>query len=259
MLKRTVKDQGIILNGQIKNCAICAQTKSNQKGKGRKISPIIVPLQQVHSDSQGPYPIVGIDGTSSNIKFVDAASSFIKQETIGDRTAQTALNAFINFKTRAELTTGLKIKTLSTDAGTEFQGEFANYLKESGITYLIGDVKKKHLSPYAERANQTVQKFGRASLLQSKLPISWYPLAQEYAVWILNRLVHVGKTISPIEQFQGIKPKLDKIVPFGQPGFVWVPEEKRMALDNVRLPCRIVGFEEDNSNEEKKGYHIFHL
>ena len=60
-----------------------------------------------------------------------------------------------------------------------------------------------------------------------------------------------------IEQFLGVKPKLDRIVPFGQPGFVWVPEEKRTALDNVRLPCRIVGFGEDNSNEEKKGYHVY--
>jgi hypothetical protein len=67
---------------------------------------ITFPLEQIHSDSQGPYPVVAVDGTKSNIKFVDAATSFIKMETIGDRTATTSLKAFQNFKVRSELKTG---------------------------------------------------------------------------------------------------------------------------------------------------------
>ena len=40
-----------------------------------------------------------------------------------------------------------------------------------------------HLLPRAERANQTVTKLGRASLLQSLLPQSFYNEAQQHAVF----------------------------------------------------------------------------
>jgi hypothetical protein len=101
-------------------------------------------------------------------------------------------------------------------------------LQQEGITHLIGDSKKHHIPPFAERANQSTQKFGRASLLYSLLPITFYALAQLYAVWILNRLVHVVQTKSPLELFEGRKPNLDKVVPFGQPGYAWIAEEDAM-------------------------------
>jgi hypothetical protein len=36
-----------------------------------------------------------------------------------------------------------------------------------------------------------------------------------------------------------------------------IPKETRNALQNVRIPCRIIGFSEDDSHEERKGYNIF--
>lgn len=38
---------------------------------------------------------------------------------------------------------------------------------------------------------------------------------------------------------------------------MWIPEEKRTALADVRVACRIVGFGEDNSDQEQKGYHVY--
>jgi hypothetical protein len=40
--------------------------------------------------------------------------------------------------------------------------------------------------------NQTIEKFGKASLLFSKLPLSFYGEAQLHAVWLSNRLVQSG-------------------------------------------------------------------
>jgi hypothetical protein len=257
MLKRTATDQNIKLTGTLNLCPVCVTTKSNQKGKKRKSKKFTAPLAQVHSDLQGPYPIIAIDGTTSNIKFVDAATGYITMATIPDRTATTAALAYAAYKVRNELKTGKKILEVSTDGGGEFQGQFSENLKLAGTTHIIGDAHKHHLPPFAERANQTCQKFGRANLLQSKLPIKFYAEAQLYSIWILNRLVHTGQTKSPRELFHGKLPDLSKAVPFGQHAFTWVPAEKRHALANVRVPCRIIGFGEDDSHQEKKGYKIY--
>jgi hypothetical protein len=63
MLKRTAISIKIRLTGKLKVCSVCIQTKSNQKGKKRSIAKISTPLEQVHADLQGIYPVAAIDGT----------------------------------------------------------------------------------------------------------------------------------------------------------------------------------------------------
>ncbi len=90
-------------------------------------------LEVIESDTQGPFPVRAFDGTNGNIKFIGAASGYLKMETISDHTAATMLGAFQRFKTRLEKQTGKHIKAISTDQGTEYQGVFQLYLEEQGI------------------------------------------------------------------------------------------------------------------------------
>ena len=48
-------------------------------------------------------------------------------ETLPNGEACTALAAFIRFKSRLELRTGKKIKSVKTDQGAEYMGSFMKY------------------------------------------------------------------------------------------------------------------------------------
>ena len=58
--------------------------------------------------------------------------------TIPNREASTILNYFIQFKSRMENITGKNIKNIRTDQGTEYKGEFLEYLTENGIIKQTG-------------------------------------------------------------------------------------------------------------------------
>jgi hypothetical protein len=75
-------------------CEPCYLEKTTRNDIPGTSSTIYEILEVVSSDSQGPFPIVAYDGSTSNIKFVDSRSKYCKMETISDRTAASALAAF---------------------------------------------------------------------------------------------------------------------------------------------------------------------
>ena len=95
-------------------------------------------LEVIESDTQGPFPIIGSDGTRNNIKFVDKKSRYVKMETIANREATTILKAFKRFKSRMERITNKTMKNIRTDQGTEYKGEFLKYLENNGIVKQTG-------------------------------------------------------------------------------------------------------------------------
>ena len=80
-------------------------------------------------DIQGPFPIDDSEGNRWNIKAVDHKSGYIKMESIPNKQSSTTKDFIKRFKTREERQTEKTIKTIVTDSGTEFDGEFFNYLE----------------------------------------------------------------------------------------------------------------------------------
>ena len=78
--------------------------------------------------------------------------------------------------------TGKNIKNIRTDQGTEYKGEFLEYLTQNGIIKQTG-IAYEHTHPgQAERVHQTIMTMGRAMLKESKLPAKFYNEAQLTAV-----------------------------------------------------------------------------
>ncbi|CAI7770492.1 unnamed protein product [Closterium sp. NIES-54] len=85
------------------------------------------------------------------------------------------------------------------------------------------------LSPTAwQRANRTIIEGGRTILVDSGLPLRFWPLAIRHATVIKNRvLTHVGgQHWVPMEKWSGKKPLVDMLRVFGCMGLVHVPVEK---------------------------------
>ena len=115
LLKTINATDGIQITGKMEeqDCEICTLTKT-RKTNIRKIGTIPADyLEVIESDTQGPFPIIGSDGTRNNIKFVDKKSRYVKMETIANREATTILKAFKRFMLFVSDETNVPLKSFT--------------------------------------------------------------------------------------------------------------------------------------------------
>ncbi|CAI7830626.1 unnamed protein product, partial [Closterium sp. NIES-53] len=105
-------------------------------------------------------------------------------------------------------------------------------MKRHGIKQQLTTAYTPQSNGVAERANRTIIEGGRKILVDSGLPLRFWPLAIRHATVIKNRvLTHVGgQHWVPMEKWSGKKPLVDMLRVFGCMGLVHVPKEKRDKL-----------------------------
>ena len=160
-------------------------------------------LQEIQIDIQGPLPSLDHDGNSSNIKFVDRISGYIKFETLSTKTALEVTNAFKRFQARMERRTGKKIKSVLVDGGTEFDGDFVAHCEESGIIKQRGAPYRHHIPPQAEKAHEVINTGAKPLLLASNLPRKYYSLAQAFKTYLHIRIVNSSPSFTPFAFIYG--------------------------------------------------------
>ncbi|CAI7796062.1 unnamed protein product [Closterium sp. NIES-53] len=132
-----------------------------------------------------------------------------------------------------ERESGKRVKAIRSDRGGEFLGaEFWSWLKRHGIKKQLTTAYTPQSNGVAERANRTIIEGGRTILVDSGLPLRFWPLAIRHATVIKNQvLTHVGgQHWVPMEKWSGKKPLVDMLRVFGCMGLVHVPKEKRDKL-----------------------------
>ncbi|CAI7808861.1 unnamed protein product, partial [Closterium sp. NIES-53] len=120
-----------------------------------------------------------------------------------------------------------------SDRGGEFLGaEFRSWLKRHGIKQQLTTAYTPQSNGVAERANRTIIEDGRTILVDSGLPLRFWPIVIRHATVIKNWvLTHVGgQHWVPMEKWSGKKPLVDMLRVFGCMGLVHVPKEKRDKL-----------------------------
>ncbi|CAI7761467.1 unnamed protein product [Closterium sp. NIES-53] len=133
---------------------------------------------------------------------------------------------------------GKRVKAIRSDRGGEFLGaEFRSWLKRHGIKQQLTTAYTPQSNSVAERANRTIIEGGRTILVDSGLPLRFWPLAIRHATVIKNRvLTHVGgQHWVPMEKWSGKKPLVDMLRVFGCMRLVHVPNEKRDKLQAVAV------------------------
>ncbi|CAI7920523.1 unnamed protein product, partial [Closterium sp. NIES-54] len=121
------------------------------------------------------------------------------------------------------------VKAIRSDCGEEFLGaEFRSWLKRHGIKQQLTTAYTPQSNGVPERANRTIIEGRRTILVDSVLPLWFWPLAIRHATVIKNRvLTHVGhQHWVPKEKWSGKKSLVDMLHVFGCMGLVHVPKEK---------------------------------
>ncbi|CAI7873370.1 unnamed protein product [Closterium sp. NIES-53] len=137
-----------------------------------------------------------------------------------------------------ERESGKRVKAIRSDHGGEFLGaEFRSWLKRHGTKQQLTTAYTPQSNGVAERANRTIIEGGRTILVESGLPLRFWPLAIRHATVIKNRVLnHVrGQNWVLMEKWSGKKPLVDMLRVFGCMGLVHVPKEKRDKLQAVAV------------------------
>ncbi|KAH9679182.1 Integrase catalytic domain-containing protein [Citrus sinensis] len=208
--------------------------KCGQKGHWKKDCPKIV-----KSNVCGPINVQARGGYEYFITFTDDYSRYGYIYLM--RHKSKALEKFKEYRTETEKQLDKNIKKLRSDRGGEFlSGDFKEYLVENGIISQLTAPGTPQQNGVAERRNTTLLDMVRSMLSYSSLPISFWGLALETAVYLLNLVPSKSMPKTPIELWSGRKPSLRHVCIWGSPAHVLKPKADKM--DSRSEVCMFVGY-----------------
>ena len=168
------------------------------------------PLELVHTDLWGKAQCPSLRGNRYAICFVDDYSRHIAIYFLKRKAdAAGALRKFID-----EYATPLRIniRTMQSDGGGEFLGEFRDVCRTHGIRQQFSAPEMQAQNSVAERTWRTIFSSSIRMLQDAQLPASYWEDAATATVYVKNRIysssmdfIHDGK-LTPFEALWSLKP-----------------------------------------------------
>jgi transposase InsO family protein len=223
-----------------KSCDICdrsKQTRQHFPRSSRKVSKV---LQLIHSDVLGPMPCEGVQGEKYVLTVLDDYSRF--SEVVCLRNKRDVAASLIDVIARWQRQTGVLVKALRTDRGTEFMGQLRTYIQAKGIVHELSVAYVPEQNGRAERLNRTLLERTRALLLEHKLPKVVWSEAIKAASYLRNVVCSAKQVQTPYELFHGAKPSVSHLRVYGCKVSAHIPAHKRDKLDGVSEECVLVGY-----------------
>ncbi|CAI7890658.1 unnamed protein product [Closterium sp. NIES-54] len=227
--------KGLRIKGEPKevgSCETCLTSKFSRFPFHSTVGQSSDPVELVHVDLVGPMKVKGDGGALYSMTMVDDYTRLTWYFPLAQK-SDAARVIIEEWLPMVERESGKRVKAIRSDRGGEFLGaEFWGWLKRHGIKQQLTTAYTPQSNGVAERANRTNIEGGRTILVDSGLPLRFWPLAIRHATIIKNRvLTHVGgQHWVPMEKWSGKKPLVDMLRVFGCMGLVHVPKEKRDKL-----------------------------
>lgn len=234
------------------DCVACLEgklaAKPFPKGPANRATSI---LELVHSDVCGPMPVSSWGGANYILTFTDDYSR--KSFVYLMRNKSEVCDHFINFKNFVEKQTGLSIKCLRTDNGTEYVNrKLTGFLNKEGILHQLTVPYCPQQNAVSERLNRTLMDKVRCMLQHSRLDQRFWGEAVMTAVYLKNRSpTSALDGRIPEEVWTGSKIELGHLRVFGCRAYALVPGVKRSKLDAKCKVYIFVGY-----SETTKGYRL---
>ena len=235
-------------------CKACAEGKLRRLKFPRSVTKTDSRLELVHSDVCGPMETPSIGGHQYFVTFI---ADFSRMTTIYLlKSKSEVFDKIVEFTRAAERFTGCKLKTLSTDNGSEYLNDrVSSFLRENGIRHEKSVAYCPEQNGKAEIVNKILTEKARSMLADAKLDQSFWGEAISTACLLKN----VSSTASlkdrcPEEAWTGRKPNLSYLRIFGCLAFAHVPKKKRKKWDKKAAEFIFVGY-----SRESKAYRLIDL
>ncbi|CAJ2637485.1 unnamed protein product [Trifolium pratense] len=204
-----------------KLCDACQkgkQTKSTFKPKN--VVSTTRPLQLLHMDLFGPSRTRSFGGNVYALVIVDDFSRYTWTLFLVQKSD--AFKAFKKFAKQIQNEKSLKITSIRSDHGGEFQNAFfEEFCEEHGIFLNFSAPRTPQQNGVVERKNRSLIELARTMLSDSNLPKYFWADAVSTACYVSNRVIIrpiLKKT--PYELFKGRKPNISHFHIFGCKCFV---------------------------------------
>ncbi|GJQ90739.1 putative RNA-directed DNA polymerase [Tanacetum coccineum] len=168
-------------------------------------------LKLIHADICGPISPEIPAGNRYFFLFVDDFSHVMWVYML--KSKDEALDMFHKFRVLVENETGVKVKTLRTDCGGEFNSKgFIEYCDETGLKHHFTAPYSPQQNGVVERRNRSVFEMARSMMKSMEVPDTLWGEAVRQAVYIQNRVPTktLGDT-TPYERWSGKKPNLEHL------------------------------------------------
>ena len=244
-------------------CQDCAKGKGHRKEFKTYITkqPTTTILERISTDLSGPVDIISQDKHERIIsKFgyprylsliVDEHSRYMSGRILNTKSeAKQHIKEFIQ---ENETRTGLKVKHLLSDGGTEYTNlDLTNYCKDKGIKIETTSISTPQHNGKTERANRSIFELARAILLHARLPIVFWGYATLTAIYILNRRLNKNnnKDKTPYELWFGTKPNVKHLRVFGCDVYYHTNQNTEMLskFDERMRKAIFIGYDEKVKN-----------
>ncbi|CAI7784234.1 unnamed protein product [Closterium sp. NIES-54] len=151
------------------------------------------PVELVHVDLVGPMKVKGDGGALYSVTIVDDYTRLTWSFHSANKSdaARVIIEEWLPMVDRES---GKRMNVIRSDRGGEFLGaEFRSWLKRHSIKQQLTTAYTPQSNGVAERENRTIIEGGSTILVDSGLPLRFWPLAIRHATVIKNRvLTHVG-------------------------------------------------------------------
>ncbi|CAI7892882.1 unnamed protein product [Closterium sp. NIES-53] len=178
---------------EVGSCETCLTSKFSRFPFHSTVGQSSDPVELVHVDLVGPMKVKGDGGALYSMTMVDDYTRFTWSFPLAQK-SDAARVIIEEWLPMVERESGKRVKAIRSDRGGEFLGtEFRSWLKRHGIKQQLTTAYTPQSNGVAERANRTIIEGGRTILVDSGLPLRFWPLAIRHATVIKNRvLTHVG-------------------------------------------------------------------
>jgi transposase InsO family protein len=240
--------EGVTYDGQSEDkCISCLEGKKSrlpfQKGKAKRAKER---LEIVHTDLCGPMSVESLHGHNYVLLFMDDFTRKVFPYFL--KTKDEVKSKFLIFKALVENETGLKIKVLWSDNGTEYVNkDLENYLLSEGLHHQTTIPHTPEQNGVAEQTNRSVIEKTRCmlhALIAGRCSGSGSLPKESLSTQICSRCHTRGK-------WTGKHPDLSHLRVFGCTAYALIPKESRKKLDAKSKPYIFLGY-----CENSKGYKL---
>jgi hypothetical protein len=229
--------------GVCEHCILGKQRKVSFSKAGRNLK--LEKLELVHTDVWGPAPVKSLGGSRYYVTFIDDSTRKVWVYFLKNKSD--VFSVFKRWKTEVETQTGLKIKSLKSDNGGEYDSqEFKEFCLENGIRMIKTIPGTPEQNGVAERMNRTLNERARCMRIQSGLPKLFWADAISTAAYLINRgpSVPLGYQL-PEEVWSGKEVSLSHLRVFGCVSYVLIDSDSRDKLDPKARKCTFIGYGSD--------------
>ena len=230
-------------------CQLGKQVKTSFTAKN-KVSTT-VPLQLLHLDLFGPERYVSLGGKNYAFVIVDDYSRFTWVLFL--RTKDEAFTEFKDLITNLETKYSVKLKTIRSDHGGEFEKDFVTFCKSRGITHEFSAPRTPQQNGVVERKNRTLQETARTLLHESNLPRKFWAEAVNTSCYVLNRvLIRPILLKTPYELLKNKTPNISYFRVFGSKCFILDTQNTRGKFDAKSTEGIFLGY-----STTSKAYRVY--